>query len=43
MMQMVKVAVRDTLEKVADAESDTIMDVMNFSREMNAYIKKLST
>jgi MoxR-like ATPase len=42
MMQMVKVAVRDTLEKVADAESDTIMDVMNFSREMNAYIKKLS-
>lgn len=40
MLEMVKLAVRDALVKIADENSDAIMDVMKFSRETNDYIKK---
>jgi len=40
MLEMVKLAVRDALVKIADENSDAIMDVMAFSRETNDYIKK---
>lgn len=43
MLEMVKLSVRDALVKIADGDSDQIMDVMKFSREINDYIsKKLS-
>lgn len=40
MLEMVKLAVRDALVKIADENSDAIMDVMAFSRQINDYIKK---
>lgn len=40
MLEMVKLATRDALVKIADENSDAIMDVMKFSREINDYIKK---
>ncbi len=40
MLEMVKLAIRDALVKIADENSDAIMDVMAFSRDNNDYIKK---
>jgi MoxR-like ATPase len=42
MIEMVKLSVRDALVKIADENSDAIMDVMKFSNAINQYIKKLA-
>jgi hypothetical protein len=41
MMEMVKAAVREALIKIADEDSNTVMDVMDLSRKMTAYMKTL--
>ncbi len=40
MLEMVKLAIRDALVKIANEHTEGIMDVMTFSREINDYIKK---
>jgi MoxR-like ATPase len=41
MVEMVKLALREALIKVADADSDLVMNVMTFSRELTSFIKSL--
>jgi len=41
MVEMVKEAVREMLEKVADENIDAIEDIMDFAHEITAFIKKL--